>query len=306
MYPKSQQEAGLDWSVQKDVWHIERDGSQVRRDLERAAFRSTKQVLKVQRQLLKAWDDSVFEQQYIPAVEQEKRLYDQHALFSEWLAHLGDALELVDWRSGEIRDRSINEWLLEETLTAMERIDHVRVRKWVKKLRRHQTQLLTSLDWLAEALQAYWEQLAQLPWTPKAQQSFTRLVARCWRLRQAVINGHTAFNSQVQQAEAALQILITDNPQRQHMADRLIELLDAGCRASSLIECINGLLQQFLHNRRAFRNLETLQLYLNLFTLWHNMRVYERGKRKGKSPYQLAGIDLGTDDWLSLIGYPAD
>lgn len=85
-----------------------------------------------------------------------------------------------------------------------------------------------------------------------------------------------------------------------------LTLLDAACRTSSLIENINGLLQQFLHQHRAFRNLDTLQLYLNLFTLWHNMRIFERGNRQGQSPYQIAGIDPGADDWLTLSGYPAE
>ena len=47
-----------------------------------------------------------------------------------------------------------------------------------------------------------------------------------------------------------------------------------------------------------------MQNYLNLFTLWHNMRVYQRGKRQGQSPYQRAGIQLPTDDWLELLGFP--
>lgn len=89
------------------------------------------------------------------------------------------------------------------------------------------------------------------------------------------------------------------------MADQLSRMLDAACRTSSLIENINGLLKQFLHNHRAFRSPETLQLYLNLFVLWHNLRVFERGKRRGKSPYQWAGIDPGHADWLTLLGYPA-
>ena len=89
------------------------------------------------------------------------------------------------------------------------------------------------------------------------------------------------------------------------MAQCLTEILDAACRASSLVENVNGLLKQFLLNRRAFRNPETLQHYLNLFTLWHNMRVYQRGKRQGMSPYQHAGIQTGSDDWLQLLGYPA-
>lgn len=306
MYPKSQQEAELELTVQKDSWHIQRDGAQVSRDLERAAFRATRQVLKLEKQLLKQWDDRLFEEQYIPAVAKEERLYEQHDHFAQWLAHLNDALELVDWRSGEIRERPTNEWLLTETLTAMAQIDQPRVQKWVKTLRRHQGQLLTSLDWLAGSLKPFQAQLAQVLPQPQLQQAFCRTVARVWRLRQALLNGHAQFQSQAQKAEATLQALWADLSDLSPLADRLLSLLDAACRTSSLIENINGLLQQFLHHHRAFRDLDTLQAYLNLFTLWHNMRVFERGKRQGKSPYQIAGIDPGTDDWLSLIGYPAD
>lgn len=306
MYPKSQQEAELELAVQKDSWHVQRDGSQVRRDLERAAFRATRQVLKLEKDLLKQWDDRLFEDQYIPAVAKEERLYDQHDQFSQWLAHLHDALELVDGRSGEIRDRATNDWLLTETLTAMAKIDHPRVQKWVRTLRRHQTQLLTCLDWLAGSLKPFQDQLAQLLPQPAQQQAFRRTVARYWRLGQALINGHAHFRSQAQQAETALQSLLAEHSPLQPLADRLLTLLDAACRTSSLIENINGLLQQFLHHHRAFRNLDTLQLYLNLFTLWHNMRIFERGKRQGQSPYQIAGIDPGADDWLALIGYPAE
>jgi hypothetical protein len=92
----------------------------------------------------------------------------------------------------------------------------------------------------------------------------------------------------------------------QRIGDYLMHLLDASGHTSSLIECLNGLLKSFLHNRQAFRNRETAQAYLNLFVLWHNMRVYERGKRAGKSPYQWVGIAVGTDDWLDLLGYPAE
>jgi hypothetical protein len=47
-------------------------------------------------------------------------------------------------------------------------------------------------------------------------------------------------------------------------------------------------------------------LFLNLFALWFNLHPFERGPRKGKSPYELAGIDLGTEDWLTLLGFPPD
>ena len=210
----------------------------------------------------------------------------------------------MDWRSGETRDRAINEWLLEETLTAISDIDQLRVQKWVKTLRRHQSQLLTSLDWLEASLRPYRKQLAQII-PDNQQESFIRAVARHWRLQQALINGHCSFRQPAQDAKVTLQSLVADDTQRRQMAVMLLGLLDAACRTSSMIEGINGLLKQFLHNHQAFRSPETLQLFLNLFVLWHNMRIFERGKRQGKSPYQLAGIDPGTDDWLALLGYPA-
>lgn len=305
MYGKSQEEAELDVPVQKDVWHIERDGFQVLRDLERAAFRATKQVVKLEKQLLKRWDEALFDEKYVPAVMKEELRYDQHATFAEWLSHFVDALELVDWRSGEIRDRASNEWLLAETLMAMTTIDHPRVQKWVKTLRRHQSQLLTGLDWLATSLQAYREQLAQVV-SGDQQESFLQIVARYWRLQQALINGHRSFRQQAQEAKMAFESLLLNDFQRQQMAEQLLDLLNAACRTSSMIEGVNKLLKQFLHNHQAFRSPETLQLYLNLFVLWHNMRVFERGKRQGKSPYQLAGIDPGTDDWLARLGYPVE
>lgn len=303
MYGKSQAAAELDVPVQKDVWHIQRDGSQLLRDLERAAFQATHQVVKLEKKLLRQWDDTLFDEKYIPAVRQEELRYDQHAALAEWLSHFVDALELVDWRSGEIRDRTINEWLLEEALTAMAAIDQPRVQKWVKTLRCYHSQLLTGLGWLATALQPYREQMAQVV-SDERQESFMQIVARHWRLQQALINGHRSFGQQAQAASVAFEALIAHDSQRRLLADKLWALLNAACRTSSMIEGVNGLLKQFLHNHQAFRRPETLQLYLNLFVLWHNMRVFERGKRRGKSPYQLAGIDPGADDWLTLLGYP--
>jgi hypothetical protein len=304
MYPQSVKEAELALDVQKDVWHVERDGAQVQRDLERAALRATRQVMALEKTLLKAWDDEVFAQKYIPAVAQEETLYDQHAAFTIWLAHLCDALEVVDIQSGEIRDKETNAWLLEETLTALEQIEHDRVAKWVATLRRNQKKLLTYLDWLAAALAPYEHELAQSLTTSQAATQFMRQVARVWRLRQALISGHTHLCAATQKAEQDLETASGGCPTLAYLAQRLTEILDAACRASSLIENVNGLLKQFLLNRRAFRNPETLQHYLDLFTLWHNMRVYQRGKRQGQSPYQHAGIQPRSDDWLELLGYP--
>ncbi len=304
MYAKSQVEAELEVAVQKDIWHIQRDGAGVLRALERSAFRATRQVLDLEKKLLKKWDDPLFTEKYIPAVDKEALRYDQHDAFAQWLVHLIDALEMVDWRSGEIRERDINAWLLDETLAAMSLIDHPAVLKWVKTLRRHQAQLLTALDWLETSLVPFRQHLAA-HLAPDHHRPFMRIVARHWRLNQALINGHASFSQLAQQAHEALRFLIADDLKLHQLAQALLALFDAAARTSSMIENVNGLLKQFLYTHQAFRNPDTLQLYLNLFVLWHNTRVFERGKRQGRSPYQIAGIDPGSDDWLDLLGFPA-
>jgi len=46
------------------------------------------------------------------------------------------------------------------------------------------------------------------------------------------------------------------------------------------------------------------RLSLALFVLWHNTRVFKEGKRRGYSPFDILGIDLGESDWRTLLGYP--
>ncbi len=305
MYPKSQELAEMEVPVQKDTWHVENWGGKVRHDLERKALTALRKMYKLEKRLLESWDETLFLNQYIPTVDQAERLMDQHDAFAYWLEHLVDALELVDLRSGEIRDRETNEWLLEETLQTMEQIDQPKVQKFVRSLRRYQQQLLTFLDWAAEMLAPYQHMLAaQIP-DPLEQQTFVRSVARAWRLRQALINGHSIWKQQAAEADARLEYLVAENETLRAAATYLMHILDAAGHTSSLVECINGLLKSFLEVRRSFRNRMTAQVYLNLFILWHNMRVYKRGKRAGQSPYQWAGIEPGTDDWLELLGYPA-
>ena len=97
-----------------------------------------------------------------------------------------------------------------------------------------------------------------------------------------------------------------DDPIAHALAQDLLNLLERVVRTSSAAENINSVLRPFMNSRRESTDQTSRQLFLNLFWLWFNMHKFDRGPRAGKSPYQLAGIDLGTDDWLTLLGYPPD
>lgn len=302
MYPKSLHEAEVEVPVQKDLWHIQQDGNQLCLDLERVALEATRQVMALEKKLGQAWKDELFAQ-YVAAVEREAKRYEQHAAFVTWFDHLCDALEMVDLPSGVIRDKATNQWLLEEVLNALASIENERVKRWLRTLRRHQSQLLTWMDWLEPTLAAFQTQLAQVIDHPLAQSQFMRLVAKDWRLRQAIINGHGHLSTAARTTSALLRAVLADMQPLVALAQRLSGFLDAACRTSSLVESLNGLLKQFLHNRRTFPSSEHLQNYLNLFTLWQNMRIFQRGKRQGMSPFQRAGIQMDSDDWRTLLGY---
>ncbi len=63
-----------------------------------------------------------------------------------------------------------------------------------------------------------------------------------------------------------------------------------------LAECVNSLLRPILDRRKA-----TDQGCLELFRFLHNVRRFARGKRAGKSPAELVGLDV-PDDPLTLLG----
>lgn len=76
----------------------------------------------------------------------------------------------------------------------------------------------------------------------------------------------------------------------------LCDVLGRSWRGSMLAECINSQLRPILERRKA-----TDQGCLELFRFLHNVRRFARGKRAGKSPAELVGLDV-PDDPLTLLG----
>lgn len=302
-YEKSQKLADLtSATVQKDVWHLLRDGSQVKQDLERSAYRAMHVVLDLERKLGKSWDETDFEC-YVKAVAKEEWAITQFDAYAQLLPHLYDALEMVDWRASEIRDRQTADWLLTETLVHMSDLSDKRILSFVRTVRNHQHQLLTCLEWVAADLPEWQTRLSGILPVASEADAFQRTVARHWRLQQMLINGQSQWRTIADDTASDLDCWIDAVPALDAYASQLMHILDAAGHTNSINECINGILKPFLQSRQSFRNLETLQAYLDLFVLWHNMRTIQRGKRHGKSPFQIAGIQTDSHDWLTLLGF---
>jgi len=302
-YAASCREAGLDAAIQKDVWHPLADMRQVVKDVEREALQAMTAAQRLEKRLGKQWDEAVFAE-WAATSQRADQLLEQSAQLRFWRECVWDAVEIVDLRSGEIRERAINQWLLNASLSGLQCLDHPRIRKLSQRLRAQAPELLTFLDGLAQPLADWQTRLAQHFLEADWAAFFQASVARLWRLEHALRNGQRQFQKAASAARQLVAEFIAHDPQAQRLAEELLTWLEQAVRTSSAAETINSVLRPYLNRRRECTDQVSRQLFLNLFALWFNMHRFERGPRKGKSPYQLAGIDLDTDDWLTLLGFP--
>jgi len=88
-------------------------------------------------------------------------------------------------------------------------------------------------------------------------------------------------------------------PAFRQVVSRVRRILYHPKRASSLVECYNSILRPIQQVKK-----HVTQEFLWLKALHHNMKTFKQGRRKGKSPFQLLGVDLGNENWIGLMeGY---
>ena len=77
----------------------------------------------------------------------------------------------------------------------------------------------------------------------------------------------------------------------------IIKLVDLAIRSSSYVECMNSRIRLVQVARKRLS-----EDFLCLVAVHHNMKPFGRGSvREGRSPAQLAGVELPTDDWIELL-----
>ena len=302
-FPASLKLIDSDAKSKKDNWHLLRNAGRVRERIENEFYRTLRRMEKIEKLKDEKCTDKVFNQ-YCELELKLEHLMNEHDAFEPLLSALAEALEIVDVKSGQICEFELHRWYLSEIIQSMEKLTHPKIKTQANTLRKafDDDQLLTHLVWLAP-LCAAWRERAARHWGTILAEQAEKVIARTWKLRQLVINGHNIWKDALAESEEMLQLLYQNEASKQ-LVQQLFADLDACPRASSLIENINGILKGFLVDRRSFRNRQTAQLYINLFTLWYNSHLFKRGKRKGKSPFEWANMNLPEGDWLTWLGFP--
>lgn len=289
---------------QEDVFHQLRALHALQRKLENSAYRAFAAEYKAAAQGEKQGTPESYEK-LRQAKAESLRLAEVHDAFAEYRSWVADAFEIVDLRSGEIRDQAINEWLLDAAIAKMSQLDHLDVVKMSERLERHKPHLLTYLDWLEEQLSPLRVDLHAYLDDPELEKMVLQAMARRWRLQHEVESmQRRAFRPSLKHAEQELAIWIKGDAFLEELSDKVHTLLEWVQRASSAVENINSIFKPLVNRKKHFDNADSLYHFVALFVLWHNMRVFKEGKREGCSPFEILGIDLGEKDWRTLLGYP--
>lgn len=293
-----------DDQLREDHFHLLWDLYKLRRKLENKAYRAFKAEYKAATKYEKKGTDEAG-QKLAKAQAESLRLAEAYDAFAEYVSWVYDALQIVDLISGEIRERKTNEWLLDQAIDAMAQVNQAQVVKMSRRLQKHKPALLAYLDDLTGELPHLQTSLAAYLQDPDLAQVVARVVARHWRLQREVqSNQHHNFRSAMKQAQQEVDIWLAGDPFLEKWAAQLRSLLTGVLRTSSSVENINSIFKALVRRKKHFANADNAHNFVALFVLWHNLRVFKEGLRRGKSPFELLGIDLGEKDWRTLLGYP--
>lgn len=297
--------------VQKDHWHLLRHTGRLLRRVEGQALRALERAeAKATRIRPGFWHIRDFDGWREAHRHADRALVQEQAL-RQALSLLGPALEPVDARTDALLDRETAAWYLELIADALDGVGVGDAAELAGTIRRQQQELLTFHDWLARDLPAWRARALEHFGDPDVAALYERAILRTWRLERAVTNGRDGQGESADRARVALASMSQGDALGLELAEALMALLDRAVRVSSAVECVNAILRQFLAQRRHLHNRRRAQHWLDLLILWHNMRPFERGKRKGRSPFELAGVTVHgpdgqpTDDWLHALGYAA-
>jgi hypothetical protein len=289
---------------QEDIFHQQRDLQALRRKLENSTYRAFGAEYKAASQWQK--EETAEAQEKLHQAQAESlRQAEVHDAFAEYCSWVADAFEIVDLLSGEIRDRETNEWLLDEAIAAMSRLDNPDVVKMSERLDNHKERLLLHLDWLETQLSPLRAELHTYLDDPELEKVVLRAVARRWRLQHEVESmQRRAFRPTLKHAKQELALWLEGDSFLEQWSEQVHLLLEWVQRTSSAAENVNSIFKPLVSRKKHFDNADTNLNFVALFALWHNTRTFKEGKRAGYSPFEILGIDPGEKDWRTLLGYP--
>ena len=259
------QEARIMVPLRPDLFHLLREGTRLGRRLERAAYRALEVAERVRRAEREAQAPKrrqgrplKVELSREQAEAQEQRAITIYDLFTWLVAEVRQGLEPID-ASGHLTTAAQARATVEAAAALLQELGVKEVTAFAQKLQEHLEELLAPLAWLEQSLSV-------------------------WR---AGLDAETA--SFIGWAYLHLQALALDTkkdfpPALQPAMQAFWETMALFHRSSSLAESLHSWLRPYLQIHRGMP-----RWLLSLLQWCWNHHLFQRGKRAGQSPIELAG-----------------
>lgn len=278
-----------------DLWHALRHVGRAVGVLERAAYKAIakeeEKGRKAKRLPNSPMMGGVVHEDYQKAREEAKLQIERYEGLRLLAAWAREALDPIEAGTGRIRSK---EECLGELRAATELMRELGVSA-AKKLADY-------LDQSGPGLLAYVDRLQLLVGeiVKELGEEGVRYLCREWQLERKLDRGGAEDNPGRQQhyLRAHLISLLYWGSGYSGARKRVAGVLGSILRGSSLVECVNSLLRPYAELRKSLG-----QPFLDLFSLYRNSHVFQRGKRAGHSPFQLAGIPTPEGTWTDWLGF---
>jgi hypothetical protein len=287
-------ESGRELEHQYDVFHFKREIGRWLRGQEARCYEVMEQVEQARR-----WTEHprLLESARIQArieYREQAAALDERLLAFDWIEvivdYLFESLTAYDPRRHKLRTQAEAEAMGDEAGALLREVKLISTKPLLTLIESARPGLLTFLTVLEKKLskiEVNWRYV-----TGSRRAAFDAL-ARAWYARPR------AHRSRREQGAYLASLINVGHWSRRienfAAVERAVgEALEAVVRASSAVECFNSLLRPYVSVKKHLS-----QGFLALIALYHNTRpLKQRGNR---TPLELAGVELGDDDWVRLI-----
>jgi hypothetical protein len=219
---------------------------------------------------------------------------DRQLLAFDWLEviieYLEESLSAFDWRRQSLRSYSDGQAMIDEVINLLNEIEQLPLQPIIRLLESVRTSLLTFLSILEERLARI-----QIDWrkVTGSRGAVFSAWARVWywRTRAGTERGLKEYLT-------ALTGLLYWKGRVENFAavgEQVFGALEQILRASSAVECINSMLRPYLSVKKHLS-----QGFLALIALYWNMHPLPQ--RGGKTPFEESKVNLGSKDWIEVLG----
>lgn len=286
----------LPWLVihQADIWHLFREVHRITRKLEATTSKLLDEEDRARENLKKG---KIYRPTLVKIEAKVKSNLEWMETYYQAIETLVEAFDPIVEDQFRLRTQNEAKAQMDKVIAILEELPDRRIDKLIGQLKDRQDKCFAFLDLLQTHFQA-------LPVEFAAPCSLNPGEVRSMILQEILLsrqlsksNDHSILQAWQQLWKKLTQHLMPFLKNFQQLRRAIIGLIGSPVRASSLVEMINSLLRRFQQIKR-----HPSQEFLYLAALHHNMKTFGSGcKRQGRSPFQILGVDFGTDNWLELL-----